>query len=84
MAKAHTTPTAIRTAHKDWQFPDFEVKEFAPKAHKYAVCVFVINEGKKIQKQMGVMQKYADKIDIIIADGGSTDGSLADDVLKKK
>lgn len=82
MAKA-TTAETIREHNKEWQFPDFGVKEFAKKKQAYCVCVFVINEGKKIQKQMGVMKKYADQIDIIIADGGSTDGSLADDILKK-
>ena len=65
-----------------WQIPAYEVKEFRPKTTKYAVCVFLINEGDKIKKQLARMAAQADLADIIIADGGSTDGSLSEDVLK--
>ncbi len=77
-----TTKEAIRKAHKNWQFPDYNVDELRPKKHKYAVCVFVINEGQRIQKQLGRMKKFARDIDIIVADGGSKDGSLELDFLK--
>ncbi len=72
----------IRKAHPAWQFPDFTLKELAPKKHKYCVCVFVINEGQKVQKQLKLMKKYAGQVDIIVADGGSTDGSLETNFLK--
>lgn len=72
----------IRKKHPDWEFPDFEVQEFFKKANRYAVCVFVINEGQKVQKQLQQMKKYSSQIDIIVADGGSTDGSLEEDFLK--
>lgn len=68
---------------KSWRYPGFEVKEMFARKNKYCVCVFVINEGQKVQKQLAKMAQYADKIDIIVADGGSTDGSLEDDTLKK-
>lgn len=85
MAQATKTPAdKIRKAHAEWEFPDFELNELSKKKHKYAVCVFVINEGKKVQKQLQRMSKYADIIDIIVADGGSTDGSLEPDFLKKQ
>jgi dolichol-phosphate mannosyltransferase len=74
--------SAIRTLHTDWQFPDFTAREFSKKKNKYCICVFVINEGEKIKKQLEKMKKYADRVDIIIADGGSTDGSLEADFLK--
>lgn len=77
-----TTQSTIRKAHKDWEFPDFEVKEFFKKKNKYAVCVFVINEGERIQKQLERMKSLAKQVDIIIADGGSIDGSLEADFLK--
>ena len=67
----------------DWQYPDFDIREVAKKQHDYCVCIFVINEGKKIQKQLANMKKYTKDIDIIVADGGSTDGSLGDDTLTK-
>lgn len=76
-----TTQEQIRRAHPNWHFPDFTIKELSAKKHKYAVCVFVINEGERVQKQLARMKKYIDQIDIIIADGGSTDGSLEEDYL---
>ena len=83
MATAPTRAAEIRKKHRKWEFPDFEEKSFKKRSKDYAVCVFVINEGKKIQKQIERMQKYADKVDIIIADGGSTDGSLAPSFLRQ-
>lgn len=66
-----------------WQVPDFTIAQFLPKKNKYGVCVFVINEGKKIQKQLEVMGKLSDQVDVIVADGGSTDGSLPEELLVK-
>lgn len=57
--------------------------EFAPKKSQYAICVFVINEGEKFSKQIREMQKLTEQFDIIIADGGSTDGSTKHSFLKK-
>lgn len=66
----------------NWQLPNYLTKEIAPKNSKYCVCIFVINEGEKIQKQLQKMKEIAENIDVIIADGGSTDGSLNLDFLK--
>lgn len=74
----------IRKKYPTWEFPDFTSNELKPKEHKYCVCVFVINEGERIQKQLKAMKKYAKQVDIVIADGGSTDGSLEEDFLKKQ
>ena len=79
-----TSPlTKIRKQNPSWEFPDFELNQLNRKKHKkYCVIVFVINEGKKVQNQLKRMSKYADRIDIVVADGGSTDGSLEPDFLK--
>lgn len=77
-----TTQVQIRATEPTWEFPDFVSSEFSRKKHTYAVCVFIINEGKKVQKQLRAMQQYSKSIDIIVADGGSTDGSLEADFLK--
>ena len=66
----------IKKRHPKWEFPDFNVQVLAPKKNKYCVCVFVINEGQKVQKQLKKMKTYSLQADIIVADGGSTDGSL--------
>jgi dolichol-phosphate mannosyltransferase len=73
----------IRHRNPDWQFPDFECTAFFEKRNKYAICVFVINEGKKIQDQLQRMARFANIVDVIVADGGSDDGSLQADFLKK-
>lgn len=62
--------------------PAYSQAVFAPKRSAYCVCVFVINEGDKIRRQLQKMAKHAKTCDIIIADGGSTDGSLAPDFLR--
>jgi dolichol-phosphate mannosyltransferase len=80
MAKK-TIQDTIRKQNASWEFPDFEVTELTKKQNKYCVCVFVINEGQRIQKQLKAMKKYSKDIDIIVADGGSTDGSLEKDFL---
>src|SRR5688572_31922926 len=79
-----TVQDKIRKKYPLWEFPDFTSNELKPKQHKYCVCVFVINEGERVQKQLKAMKKYAKQIDIVIADGGSTDGSLEEDFLKKQ
>jgi len=74
----------IRKAHKKWEFPDFTFDEIKSKSSDYCVFVFVINEGQRIQKQLKAMKKYSKDIDIVVADGGSTDGSLEKDFLKNQ
>lgn len=78
-----TAAKKIRKTNPKWEFPDFTLDELAPKKSKYCVCVFVINEGEKVQKQLKKMVPFAGQLDIVVADGGSTDGSLELDFLKK-
>src|SRR4051812_46881652 len=61
--------------------PAHERHVFAPKRHRYCVAVFVLNEGERVRSQLRGMAPLADRIDIVVADGGSTDGSLAPDSL---
>lgn len=66
----------------NWELPRYAISELEPKRSKYCVCIFVINEGDKIRTQLKNMRNISQKIDVIIADGGSTDGSLELDFLK--
>jgi len=54
----------------------------SPRRHRYVLCIFVINEGERIHRQLGRMHGAADVVDIVIADGGSTDGSLTEERLR--
>lgn len=67
---------------ENWELPESEQYEFAAKKHKYCVCIFVINEGGKFHKQLANMQYLSKEIDIVVADGGSTDGSMEHEKLK--
>jgi dolichol-phosphate mannosyltransferase len=64
-----------------WQFPEYRIAFERPKRSKYALAIFVINEGEKIRKQLQRMKPLATQVDIIVADGGSTDGSLNPEIL---
>lgn len=68
---------------KNWQLPEFSIKEFKTKKTKYCLCIPVINEGQRIRKQLTKLKKYSKLIDILILDGGSADGSLEKGFLRK-
>jgi dolichol-phosphate mannosyltransferase len=57
--------------------PDHERHLFGARRHRYCVAVFCINENGRVRDQLLRMAPLADRIDIVVADGGSTDGSLA-------
>lgn len=61
--------------------PAHEQHILAPKRHRYCIAVFAINEGERIRRQLRDMTPLAEQIDIVVADGGSADGSLSLDSL---
>ncbi len=65
--------------------PKFECTKYAEKSKDYAVLIPIINEGDRIIKELKRAYKYkvADYADIIICDGGSTDGSTEESMLKR-
>jgi len=64
--------------------PDFECQELKNKLTQYCICIPIINEGKRIRKELERAKQYGiDKIaDIIICDGDSTDGSTNEEELR--
>ena len=64
--------------------PHFESTEYAPKQKEYAVLIPIINEGNRIRSELERAKDahIADFADIIICDGGSTDGSTDDALLR--
>jgi dolichol-phosphate mannosyltransferase len=60
----------------DWEIPSFDVIEIATKAQRHALVVPVINEGGRIRAQLLRTQAENLPVDVVVADGGSTDGSL--------
>lgn len=63
--------------------PEHIVERWTGRTRDYAVVIPVINEGDRIGRLLARMTvlKIADLADIIIVDGGSTDGSLSADRL---
>lgn len=72
-----TDPSAV------WSIPSYEESIYRDKEHRYALVVPVVNEGERIQAQLRHISALALPIDVVIADGGSTDGSLEDDFLRE-
>ena len=73
----------VEIEKRNWSVPDFDNFEFRPRRSRYAVVIPVVNEGDRIQKQLHQMKdlSISARADIIIADGGSTDGSLPKEFL---
>lgn len=65
-----------------WQVPAHTATELNPRRADYAVCVFVLNEGDRLRSQLAKMQPFQSVADVVLADGGSTDGATAPDYLR--
>lgn len=61
---------------RGWAVPDFTAQALRPKASRHVVIVPVINEGERIRGQLREMAALGSGLDLVVVDGGSTDGSL--------
>ncbi|WP_108813243.1 glycosyltransferase family 2 protein [Loktanella sp. Alg231-35] len=59
-----------------WDVPASDKAVFAMKRHNYVLVIPVINEGERIRAQLERIHLKSLPIDVVVADGGSTDGSL--------
>ena len=75
--------TPSETLGDDIRIPTYRIGWRRPREKRWAICVFVINEGEKVRKQLRDMRAYTALVDIVIADGGSTDGSLDDGLMEE-
>ena len=64
--------------------PRFECVEYRKKENDYVVLIPIINEGDRIHKELlrAKNSSVSEHADIVICDGGSTDGSTEDFILK--
>ena len=83
MTAAPAAPSSLPGA-ESWQVPAFRVEEFAPRATRYCLLVPVFNEGQRIQNQLRRMHALGmhARVDTIVVDGGSSDGSLGPEFLR--
>lgn len=71
-----------KTERNDWDVPENIVKQFTPKTYRYALVIPVINEGERIRNQLRQLFSLNCNVDVVITDGGSSDGSLDHEFLK--
>ncbi|MCI5043259.1 MAG: glycosyltransferase family 2 protein [Aquisalinus sp.] len=71
-------------AARSWDVPAFDIEHIGDKKSQYSLVIPVINEGERIRRQLQATHDLglSDLVDTIIADGGSTDGSLDRNFLK--
>ncbi|MFM0324039.1 glycosyltransferase family 2 protein [Caballeronia glebae] len=83
MNNVSTSPS--RDDRAGWQVPSFETLLWLERRHEACVIIPVINEGDRIRNLLSRMRdlNIAASADIIVVDGGSTDGSLAEDFLRE-
>jgi dolichol-phosphate mannosyltransferase len=74
------------TSTESWQVPSFETIFWTGKKHSSCVIIPVINEGARIDRLTSRMSSLEIHriADVIIVDGGSSDGSLIRDALERK
>lgn len=81
--RASMSETAFRQFDdSDWELPSFEESVFVAKRNAHALVIPVINEGDRIREQLERIRDARLNADVIVADGGSTDGSLHPDFIE--
>lgn len=65
--------------------PKFQCMEYVHKTKDYILLIPIINEGGRIKKELKRACRYniSDWVDIVICDGGSTDGCTEENTLRK-
>lgn len=80
------TSVLSTTVRSNWQVPGFDTPLWLGRRHAHCVVIPVVNEGARIRSLLDRMAalKIDDIADVIIVDGGSTDGSLELAALQAK
>jgi dolichol-phosphate mannosyltransferase len=65
-----------------WQVPEHTSQVFFPKRAKYSLIVPVLNESDRIRNFLKRLAPHLKSVDLVLVDGGSTDGSVSAEILK--
>ena len=73
-----------KNASKSQRFdvPTYTTKTYIEKKFDYALVIPILNEEGRISEQLEKIKILSPNVDIILADGGSTDGSILDSKMK--
>lgn len=77
--------TLSGTYEKQPGVPRFEYAEYAGRKRDYVLLIPIINEGERIIRELERASRagISDYVDIVICDGGSTDGCTEEDHLRR-
>ncbi len=64
-----------------WAVPRGDVHVLRPRASRHCVVIPVINEGERVLGQLRRLRDLGLDLDVVVADGGSTDGSNDPELL---
>jgi dolichol-phosphate mannosyltransferase len=75
---------ADECARRGWKVPAFDVHAMGPRTARHLILIPVVNEGERIRRQLSDMAALglSGQADIVVVDGGSTDGSLDESFLR--
>ena len=65
-----------------WAVPRGDVHVLGPRTSRYCVLIPVINEGERLLGQLRRLRELGPGLDVVVADGGSTDGSNDPELLR--
>ena len=66
----------------NFEIPKYKILLSKKRQHQFALVIPVVNEGKRIQNQLRQLTEHSYPLDIIVADGGSTDQSIDSDFIE--
>ncbi len=78
-----TIDLPIDRAPSGWAVPRGDVHEFRERSSRHCVLIPVINEGERVLGQLRTLRDAGLDLDVVVADGGSTDGSNDPDLQRE-
>lgn len=71
------------TGTAGWAVPRADVHDLRERRSRYCVLIPVINEGERIVAQLRRLQECGFGLDVVVADGGSVDGSNDPEIMRE-
>lgn len=72
------------TETHSWEVPEHRTVEYGPRRHSCCIVVFTIDEGSRLLDHLAAIRDVEAAGDVLVADGGSSDGSVDDHNLRPR